>query len=127
MAFIGKRLRRMRELKDLTQEQLGNLICEEVGYRKSTISGWERGSSSPNAASIKKLCLVLGTSADYLLGLSDENTPNINNRELPEEIGNLKLKETAFGRNSNFEQMSLQDLLDLITMTVMHFYIKEND
>lgn len=40
---IGKRIRKARQDKDLTQEQL----ADKIGYTKQTVSNWETGKSTP--------------------------------------------------------------------------------
>ena len=40
---IGKRIRKARQDKDLTQEQL----ADKIGYTKQTVSNWEIGKSTP--------------------------------------------------------------------------------
>lgn len=64
---LGTRIASMRGYRRLTQEQLGGM----VGVSKQTMSGWEHGRSRPDADNIRSLCIALGCSADYLLGLSD--------------------------------------------------------
>lgn len=65
---LGTRIASMRGYRRLTQEQLGGL----VGVSKQTMSGWENDSSKPNANMLRKLCIELDCSADYLLELSDD-------------------------------------------------------
>ena len=65
---LGLRIASMRGYRRLTQEQLGDM----VGVSKQALSGWEHGTSRPNADYIRKLCLALGCSSDYLLELSDD-------------------------------------------------------
>ena len=43
-----------------------------VGVTKQTISGWEHDRRKPDAEDIRALCIALGCSADYLLGLTDD-------------------------------------------------------
>lgn len=52
---FGKRLRKIRRNKDLTQEQL----AEAVGVSLDFISNIERGKSAPSFPTIEKLAEVL--------------------------------------------------------------------
>ena len=63
-----QRLREMREMRGLTQEQLGNRIGESA----NTISNWEMpsGRSLPNLRKFRLICIALNCSPDYFLGLS---------------------------------------------------------
>lgn len=67
---LGSRIASMRGYRRLTQEELGGI----VGVSKQTMSGWEHDSSRPNADYLRKLCVALDCSADYLLELSEDMT-----------------------------------------------------
>ena len=66
--LIGGRIARARNAAKMKQVDLGAAI----GVSDQTISNWEVGLRTPRADLMKKMCLTLGCSADYLLGLSDE-------------------------------------------------------
>jgi len=65
---IGRRIQQRREALRLTQEELADL----VGTTQRQISRYERDTNSPGPDTIVMLARVLGTSTDYLLGLTDE-------------------------------------------------------
>lgn len=65
---IGRRIAAMRGFRTMTQEELGGF----VGATKATVSNWENDRRVPDAEYIRKLCLTLGCTADYLLELADE-------------------------------------------------------
>jgi transcriptional regulator with XRE-family HTH domain len=68
----GHRLRQTREQRALSQEALGKLVAKDGAY----ISKIERGVLvSVNTTTLERLVTALATSADYLLGLSDQPTP----------------------------------------------------
>ena len=52
---------------NLNQTQLANLL----GIKQSQVSEWLKGKSKPGYDNLKNLCLVLGVSADIILGLKD--------------------------------------------------------
>ncbi len=56
-------LRNLRESKNLTQEQLAQLI----GISRKTISAYETGRAVPSITVLKKLSRVLNVSTDILL------------------------------------------------------------
>lgn len=64
---LGKRISAMRGYRCMNQDQLGGL----VGVSKQTISNWEHDYRKPDSDSLKELCIALGCTSDYLLGLSD--------------------------------------------------------
>jgi transcriptional regulator with XRE-family HTH domain len=117
MGFNGRRLKDLRRYKNITQEEL----AKSLNYKKATICNWETGQNTPNYETLKALCLSLGTSADFLIGLTDEHAPNVYNQELPVELRDKKISEVDIIRHLNIEDMTLQEILDAITMSVMHF------
>lgn len=66
--LIGKRLASARNRRNVKQIDLASAI----GVSDQTISNWEVGLRSPRADLLRRLCLELECSADFLLGLSDE-------------------------------------------------------
>ncbi len=61
MSF-GSRIKEARKNKHLTQEQLGEMI----GVAKSTVTGYEKGTSHPDEGKIISLMSVLNVDANYL-------------------------------------------------------------
>lgn len=66
--FLGDKLKSIRKSRHLTQLELSKRL--EVS--KGTISAYEQGLSYPSIETLVKICNILDTSSDYLLGLSDE-------------------------------------------------------
>lgn len=52
----------------LTQREL----AEKLNIKESNISNWKKGKYFPSIDVLYKLCIVMGESADYLLGITDE-------------------------------------------------------
>ncbi|MDX5808356.1 MULTISPECIES: helix-turn-helix transcriptional regulator [unclassified Bacillus cereus group] len=63
-----KRLRLARKWSGLTQEEL----AIKVNTKKTTISNYETGYSTPSIEMLDLLCDVLNVSSDFLLGRTDE-------------------------------------------------------
>ena len=61
-------LKKIRKQKQFTQTQIGELI----NVSKGQICNIEKGISQISSEQIIKLCKALNCSADYLLGLIDE-------------------------------------------------------
>ena len=64
MQKIGEKIRDLRKIKNLTQEEL----AEKLGVSAQAVSKWETGVSAPDISLILPLCNALGTGADALLG-----------------------------------------------------------
>ncbi len=60
---IGSRIRRYRKERDLTQEQLADMIH----VTKSRISNWEQGINRPDADILADLCMALDVSPSELM------------------------------------------------------------
>lgn len=69
---FGEKVRRLREIKELTQAELGRHI--QMTQRK--LSYIERNVFEPSLSDIIMFCKFFGVSADYLLGLSDKTNKN---------------------------------------------------
>jgi transcriptional regulator with XRE-family HTH domain len=65
------RLKSYRLKRHLTQEQL----ALELETDKKQINRWENGESDPSAGRLADLSRVLNISVDYLLGISDNPSP----------------------------------------------------
>ena len=65
MKSIGDRIKELRDLRNMTQQQLADLMGESSGR---VIYNWEKSISRPDSDKIVKLCSVLQVSADELLG-----------------------------------------------------------
>ena len=81
---IGERIRRLREAKRLTQDEL----AEMIGSDGNTISRWERDKLGIGSAYIMKLAQALGTSTDYLLGKTDDPSPTVENATPSKPVSN---------------------------------------
>lgn len=68
MADYRKRLRDIREDRDLTQAEIGELLNKsQQGYNHI-----EAGRAELKIDDLVKLCKFYGLSADYVIGLSDK-------------------------------------------------------
>lgn len=69
---VGQRILELREGKDISQRDLGEL----VGVDGGVISRWEQGERKPRAQYLPKLAAALGVSVNYLLtGVRDAQGP----------------------------------------------------
>ena len=68
MSVIGKQIKKYRMAKNITQEQLGQL----VGVTTQAVSKWERG-GTPDAELLPSLADALGVNVDALFGREDKS------------------------------------------------------
>ena len=65
---LGERIRTLRLDRALTQQQL----AARCGVSHALATKWEGGKATPPASAIAPLCDLLGVTADYLLGRTEE-------------------------------------------------------
>lgn len=71
---FGSRISRLRQNKNMTQEQL----AARIGVTPQALSRWERGQSLPDLFLLTEACQILEVSADELLGISTPKSPEQN-------------------------------------------------
>lgn len=77
------RIKELRKKNGLSQLDL----ARQLSVNQTTISQWERGTTSPAASNLSKLTKILNTSSDYLMGFSDDsNMYNYQDDEIMNEI-----------------------------------------
>ena len=67
--MVGERLAEVRTFRGDTQA----MLAKKLGYSKDSVSSWEQEKSSPREETLIEICKMYGVSADFLLGLSDED------------------------------------------------------
>lgn len=67
---LGNKLKTLRLKKELTQQQLADIL----GVTKSVISAYENGMRYPSYALLIKIARIFHVTTDYLLGLENKNT-----------------------------------------------------
>ena len=81
--MFADKLRELRRARNLTQAQL----AEQLGVSTSAVGMYEQGRREPDSTMLLKICAVLNTTTDYLLGLDDGKSLNQNeNRNVSEVI-----------------------------------------
>lgn len=69
MNHIGDTISRMRQNKNMTQEEFASCL----GVTPQAVSRWERGNSLPDISLVKGICNILSISANELLEIENEN------------------------------------------------------
>lgn len=67
--MIDKRIKELRKERKITQAQ----IAKATGYSQPTVAEWEKGTQRPTCDAVFMLALFFDVSADYLLGLENED------------------------------------------------------
>ncbi|WP_035711003.1 helix-turn-helix domain-containing protein [Salibacterium aidingense] len=69
--ILAKRIKYLREHNGLAQKH----VAEKLGIKNNTLSGYEAGRREPDASTLNKIAEFYGVSVDYLLGRTDDPTP----------------------------------------------------
>jgi|LFRM01.1.fsa_nt_gb transcriptional regulator with XRE-family HTH domain len=72
---FGKRLRYLRELYRLSQNELATALGVESEYGPNVIGSWERQTREPSFNTLVKIAEFFGVSTDYLLGVTSDVEP----------------------------------------------------
>lgn len=108
-----ERLFFLREEKDLTQEQMGNII----GTKKYSISNWERGKEIIPLSNLNKYSNYFNVSMDYILKLSNsKNETTTNNIELDKKTIGKNIK--IIRKENNLSQRDLAKILNTTHSTI---------
>ncbi|AHM56379.1 transcriptional regulator, XRE family [Peptoclostridium acidaminophilum DSM 3953] len=71
MSTFGDRLKNLRIEKDLTQQDIADIL----GVGRATIAGYETKGKQPDFDKLKSISDYFDVSIDYLLGRTDERKP----------------------------------------------------
>jgi transcriptional regulator with XRE-family HTH domain len=72
---FGERVRALRLARGMTQDDLA--LAVGVSPSGGMVRLWEHGRKKPGYLNLRDLCLALNTSADYLLGFTDDPNPRL--------------------------------------------------
>ena len=71
------RIQELRKERHMNQDDLADLLS--VG--RTAVSNYENEAREPSFGTIARLCEIFSCSADYLLGLSTQRTPEISDED----------------------------------------------
>ena len=78
MSLFSDNLKKMREKRGYTHQELADLI----GVNRVTYTNWENGNREPKFEKVIELAKVLKANTDYLLGFSEKNMFEMTDDEL---------------------------------------------
>ena len=100
---LNDNIKKLREEKNLTQQQL----ADQLYVSRQTICRWENGSRCPDLIMAKKLALELGVSMDELVSDEDMNDIQI-------KYGNWRSEKIKSRLQLQEERKKVQNLLEII-------------
>lgn len=75
--MLSRKIKEIRLEHNLTQKELS----EKIDYSQSIITRWEKNECEPTATAIITLAKLFDVSADYILGLENEDGTKVKNTE----------------------------------------------
>ncbi len=73
MDIFQQRLRDLRKEKKFTQKE----FADKLQTTDDSIFSWEKGRSEPSIEMIRRICAIFNISADYLIGLENDDGSRI--------------------------------------------------
>lgn len=110
-------LKLLREQKNLTQSQLGEIL----GIARNSISRYENGEREPDNETILKLADFFQVTTDFLLGKTDKKTSSSLSKD-DEAI--LKEIKYAFSGDYN-KELTVEEKKELVNLAKIARSIKE--
>lgn len=86
MIMIGETIRELRDSFNISQVEL----AKNLGVTKQCVSNWENDNILPSIDMLIKISKFFNVTTDYLLGLKDTTTINVDGLTLS-EIAHIKL------------------------------------
>lgn len=86
MIMIGETIRELRDSFNINQVEL----AKNLGVTKQCVSNWENDNILPSIDMLIKISKFFNVTTDYLLGLKDATTINVDGLTLS-EIAHIKL------------------------------------
>ena len=108
---IGNYIQLKRKEKNLTQEQLAEIL----GVSNKTISKWENGKSLPDFSLVELLCKTLGITSSELFNGEDNN--NLDEKQLIEMLDRIQKLENQ--KNIIFGILLI--ILGISCFSISHF------
>ena len=82
MYALGQKIKQLRESRGWSQADL----ARKAGVTRSAISTYEQGQRTPSADVIRCFAKAFGVSADYLLGIAERRTVDIEGLSEHDEV-----------------------------------------
>lgn len=122
-----KRIKELRESKGLSHERLRLKLDEQYGYKisKGSLMNYEGNTGKAEGMSVETLRVLADfyeVSTDYLLGLTDTATPNVEKRAIVEATG---LSEESVTYLMEIKNWDVFDTLEEQYPTVIDLLIKD--
>jgi len=114
--LFGKRLKRLREDRELTLQELVDKLKQEfdITVTFGALGNYERGYRIPKLLLLNKLAEFYDVTSDYLMGNTDVKNAKVIQTSVFDE-NNIKHDiKIGIDKNSNLADLSIQEVRDLV-------------
>ena len=112
MKEFGERLKKLRQNKKMSQEELGLIFNPPLA--QSTIGTYERGVSEPTYSNLVVIAKHFQTTTDYLLGLTDQAEIETMKEE-PKELRDFLHQNNILFNGSEINEEDKKRMIDILT------------
>jgi transcriptional regulator with XRE-family HTH domain len=114
MKEFGERLKKLRQSKKMTQDELGLIFDPPLA--QSTIGTYERGVSEPTYSNLVIIAKHFRTTTDYLLGLTDQLEAEIEViEEEPKELREFLHQNNILFNGLELSEEDKKRMIDILT------------
>lgn len=106
---FSQRLQKLMDKNELSNYRL----AKEIDVTDGMIGRWLRGDSIPRGENIEKLVKYFGVSADYLIGNSDNTTPDLPHEEYREVISENGIK-VFLDASAKISEQDLKEVVEFL-------------
>ncbi len=110
MKTIGERIIFLREELDMTQTKL----AEKVGLTKMTLYKYEKNKCEPRCEVLSRLSDVLGTTADFLIGRTNNPSPLLCNGTMEKNYQKNNELVHKFNLLTEKDQIRISERIDIL-------------
>lgn len=110
MKTIGERIIFLREEQGMKQTEL----ADRIGITKMTLYKYEKDKCEPRSEIISRLCDVLGTTADFLIGRTNDPSPLQRDDEKEQDYLKQNTFLQAFNRLSKEDQIRISERMEVL-------------
>lgn len=113
MQEFGERLRKLRQSKRITQDELGTIFDPPLA--QSTIGTYERGLRQPTYENLVLIANYFNTSTDYLLGLTDEIEIKEEKQQDSKELREFLEQNNILFNGAELSEEDKKRMIDILT------------
>ena len=88
-------------------------LAKEIHVSDGMVGRWVRGDSIPRGENIEKLAKHFGVSVDYLMGSSDDTTPDLPHEEYREVISENGIK-VFLDASAKISEQDLKEVVEFL-------------